>query len=119
MATENTMLAALSAHYERNRGQKYEVKAIRGPDGKPMVVYFDPVTNAQAQAVRARAGSNATAARLSLYAVIYLAKNADGTRMFEDDAATVKTLTEAVDGNIVAQIADAIMSQSGVDDLGN
>lgn len=109
----------LTAHYERMRGRKFEVSQIRDADGKPLVVYFDPVTNAQAQAVRARCGAGASAAKLSLYAVIYLAKTETGERMFSDDAATVQALSEGVDGNIIAQIADAIMSQSSVDDLGN
>lgn len=112
-------LDMLTAHFERMRMQKVEIKSARDADGNPLVVYFDAVTNAKAQEVIARAGANASRTRLVLYTVIYLAKNADGSRMFEDNAATVQALSEGVDGNILAVIADAIMSQTGFDDLGN
>lgn len=110
-------LDILTAHYERMRGQKFEVPGITGPDGEPLVVYYDPPTNAMAQKIRKRAGDDE--AKLTLYTVIYMAKNADGSPMFEENAATVRALTENVKGTILAQIAQAIMSVTEVPDLGN
>ncbi|MGX0875924.1 hypothetical protein ACSSV4_000596 [Roseovarius sp. MBR-154] len=111
-------LEALKAHYARMRSQKMAVPEITDPEtGAPLVVYFDPPTNAQAQMVQARAGGSD--GRLTLYTVIYLAKDAEGKRLFEDDAPTVKALSEDVDGGVLARIAARIMGRTSPEDLGN
>lgn len=111
-------LSALTTHYDRLRGQKYPVPGVIMSDGKPLVVHFDPPTQAQGQMVRKRAGVS-DEGKVSLYTVIYLAKKPDGSRMFEDDAATVQALTEEVGGVVLGMIARAIMSLSTEAKLGN
>lgn len=111
-------LSALTAHYDKLRSQKFPVPGVTKSDGKPLVVYFDPPTNAQGQQIRQRAGST-DEAKITLYTVIYLAKDENGNRMFEDDAATVQALTENVPGRTLAQIANAIMRFSSEAELGN
>ncbi len=110
-------LDLLTAHYERQRGQFFEVPGIKTADGEPFTIYFDPPTNREAAAVRARAGEDE--AKLTLYTVIYLAKDMGGNRLFEDNAATVQALTEQVSGAVLGQMAAAIMKVSDPDDLGN
>jgi len=111
-------LSTLTGHYEKLRGQTFEVPGVSKADGKPLVIHYDPPTNAEGQMIRKRAGAT-DEGKVTLYTVIYLAKNADGSRMFDDDAATVQALTEQVPGRILGQIARAIMSFSSEADLGN
>lgn len=111
-------LSILTGHYEKLRGQTFEVPGVLRADGKPLVIHYDPPTNAEGQMIRKRAGAT-DEGKVTLYTVIYLAKNADGTRMFEDNAETVRALTEQVPGRILGQIARAIMNFSSADDLGN
>jgi hypothetical protein len=110
-------LDALTGHFERMRGRTYTVPGVELADGKPFVVHYDPVTNAQASAIRARAKGDD--ALLSLYTVVMLAKRPDGSRMFEDNAATIAKLREAVSGAVIAGIAAAIMGDEDSADLGN
>lgn len=111
-------LSALTTHYDRLRGQTFTVPGVTQSDGTPLVIHFDPPTNADGQNIRKRAGTS-DEAKITLYTVIFLAKNPDGTRMFEDNAATVQALTENVPGRVLAQIANAIMRFSSEADLGN
>lgn len=115
--TQPRAVDLLTAHFERLRGQTYTVPGITGPDGAPLVVYFDPPTSADAQRVRARAGDNE--AKLTLYTVICLAKTASGERMFADDAKTIRALSENVPAAVLAKIAVALMATSDPDELGN
>jgi hypothetical protein len=111
-------LSALTGHFDRLRGQTFTVPGVTQSNGAPLVIHFDPPTNADGQRIRSRAGVT-DEAKITLYTVIFLARNADGTRMFEDNAETVKALTENVPGRVLAQIANAIMRFSPEADLGN
>lgn len=111
-------LNALTTHYDRLRNQRFTVPGVTRADGKPLVIHFDPPTNADGQRIRARAGV-ADEAKITLYTVIHLAKDENGKRLFEDNAETVKALTENVPGRVLAQIANAIMRFSSEADLGN
>lgn len=109
-------LSTLTAHYQRLRGQSFEVPGVTTADGTPLVIYFDPPTNADGQRIRQRAGTT-DEAKITLHTVIALAKDADGKRLFEDNAETVRALTEEVPGRILSQIAQAILRTSTVPDL--
>lgn len=111
-------LAALTSHYDKLRSQKFTVPGVIKSDGKPLVVYYDPPTNAQSQQIRQRAGTT-DEAKITLYTVIFLAKDENGNRLFEDNAETVQALTENVPGRTLAQIATAIMRFSSETELGN
>lgn len=111
-------LSALTGHYEKLRNQTFEVPGVTQSDGKPLVIHYDPPTNADGQMVKKRAGAT-NEGQITLYTVIYLAKNPDGSRMFEDNADTVQALTEQVPGRVLTQIAAAIMSFSSGAALGN
>ncbi|MQQ09109.1 hypothetical protein GFB49_11640 [Epibacterium sp. SM1979] len=115
----NDALTSLTQHYDRLRNQTFTVPGVTKSDGEPLVIYFDPPTNAQAAQVRARAGNAQDEARITLYTVLLLAKDKDGNRLFDDKAETVQALTENVPGRILTQIANAIMRFSSVPDLGN
>lgn len=111
---------ALTAHYAAMRGQKMAIREITDPEtGDPLVIHFDPPTNAQAAMVQARA--QASDASLTLYTVLLLAKDAEGKRMFEDNAETMRALSESVDGAVLSRIASRIMGRGGdaESDLGN
>lgn len=110
-------LDLLTAHFERMKGQTYTVPGIKGPDGKPLVVYFDPPTSAAGARVRRRAGTDEQ--KITLHTVMEFARNADGTPMFPESADTVRALTECVSGKVLSGIAMAILSASDVEDLGN
>lgn len=112
-------LDLLTEHFERLRGQSFEVPGVRDAKGSPLVVYFDPPTNRDATLVKSRAGGGKDETKLALYTVIYLAKDEAGRRLFEDNAATVQALTERVSGATLGAIATAIMSASSQADLGN
>lgn len=114
----NDVLKTLTGHYDRLRGQTFTVPGVTRSDGTPLVIHFDPPTNADAQKIAARAGVRDDA-RITLYTVIYLAKNPDGSAMFSDDAETVQALSENVPGRVLSQIAGAIMRFSPGADLGN
>ena len=114
----NDTLNALTQHYDRLRKQKFTVPGVTKSDGKPLVIYFDPPTNADGQKVRNRAGIK-DEAKITLYTVIYLAKDENGARLFEDNAETVQALSENVPGKVLAQIANAIMRFSEGAELGN
>jgi hypothetical protein len=114
----NDALTALTGHYDRLRNQTFTVPGVTRADGKPLVVHFNPPTNAEGQRIRQRAGIS-DEAKVTLYTVIFLAKDENGNRLFEDDAETVKALTENVPGRVLAQIANAIMRFSTEADLGN
>ena len=109
----------LTAHFERMRGQKYTVPGVTDAEGKPFVIHFDPPTNRDAAQVKARSGGGTDQGKLALYTVIYLAKDAEGKRLFEDNAATVQALTERVNGATLNLMAQAIMQAGAVTDLGN
>lgn len=111
-------LSALTAHYDRMRRQSYTVPGVTQEDGTPLVIWYDPPTNADGQKIRARAGTQ-DEAKVTLYTVIYLAKDENGNRLFQDNAETVKALTENVPGKVLAGIARTIMSVAEVQDLGN
>lgn len=120
MTQENgNALDLLTQHFERLRGQKFEVPGIRDASGNPLVIYYDPPTNADAAMIRRRSGGGKDEAKLALYTVIYLAKGADGKRLFADDAATVQALSERVSGAHLNTMASAIMRVSTADELGN
>ncbi|MEM7722489.1 MAG: hypothetical protein AAF376_08950 [Pseudomonadota bacterium] len=110
-------LDILTTHYQRQVGQSFVVPGVTNEDGEPFTIYFDPPTNRQAQTIRGRAGTDE--AKLTLYTVIYLAKDKDGNRLFEDNAETVQGLTESVSGAVLGQMAAAIMKVSDLEDLGN
>lgn len=114
----NDALLALTKHYERLKGQTYTVPGVTKADGTPLVIHFDPPTAAQGASVRQRAGRT-DEAKITLYTVIELSKNPDGTRMFSDDAETVQALSENIPGRILTGIATAIMTVTTVKDLGN
>ncbi|MEP1612664.1 MAG: hypothetical protein ABJL72_12180 [Roseobacter sp.] len=111
-------LSALTAHYDKLRSQKYTVPGVTTAEGKPLEIYFDPPTNAQGQKIRQRAGTQ-DESKITLYTVIYLAKDENGNHLFEDNAETVQALTENVPGRILAKIAAAIMTFTPEQDLGN
>jgi len=114
----NDALLSLTQHYDRLRNQTFTVPGVTTAEGKPLVIHFDPPTNADGQKIRQRAGTT-DEAKITLYTVIFLAKDESGKRLFEDNAETVKALTENVPGRVLAQIAGAIMRFSSVSDLGN
>lgn len=111
-------LSALTAHYDKLRRQSFTVPGVTKSDGTPLVIYFDPPTNADGQKIRRQAGAT-DEAKITLWTVIYLAKDEAGQRMFSEDAETIKALTENVPGRVLAQIANAIMRFSPEADLGN
>ncbi|WP_116134340.1 hypothetical protein [Tropicimonas sp. IMCC34043] len=112
-------LARAAEHYNRLRGQTVEVPEW-GDECGPLVIHFDPVTAAQAQAVTRRAaGSDAKATAL---AVILYSKDADGNPVFEDNGGTLQYFMTKVDPKIVAKIGKAIMgldAREDADELGN
>ncbi|WP_227271242.1 hypothetical protein [Roseobacter weihaiensis] len=110
-------LAAATAHYDKLRGQTIEVPEW-GSEGKPLVIYYDPITAAQAQTVTKRAkGSDARATAL---AVILYSKDKAGKPIFTDDAPTLKTFENDVLPEVIARIGQAILGMSGREtDLGN
>lgn len=114
----NDALTSLTQHYDRLRNQTFTVPNVTKADGKPLVIHFDPPTNADGNMIRQRAGTS-NEAKITLYTVIYLAKDENGNRMFEDNAETVQALTENVPGRVLTQIANAIMSFSSLPELGN
>ena len=112
------VLGLLTAHYERARGKRTVIPEITDPaTGEALVIYSDPVTPAEAAKVRREAGDNE--ADLTLWVVIYLAKDKDGNRVFGDDPATRKLLRTQVAGHILGRIAASIMDTSTAADLGN
>jgi hypothetical protein len=107
-------LDLLTSHWERQRGRSFTVGLGAG---QSLTVHHDPVTAREMQRVRDRAGPDDF--RLALYVVIYLAKGPDGARLFEDNAATVKALTESVCADVLADMARRIMDTSDPAELGN
>lgn len=114
----NDALSCLTAHYDKLRNQSYTVPGVTKSDGTPLVVFFNPPTNIDAQNVRAQAGTTDDA-KITLWTVIYLAKNEDGSRMFGEDAETVKALSENVPSRVLAGIASHIMRFTPEAKLGN
>lgn len=113
-------LGALTGHYDKLRNQSYTVPGVTKSDGTPLVIYFDPPTNADAQRIQAKVGlGSRDEALITLWTVIYHAKDENGARMFDEDAKTVQALTEQVPGRVLAGIASAIMRFTPVADLGN
>lgn len=110
-------LDLLTAHFERMKGRSYTVPGIKGPDGKPLVIYFDPPTSASAARIKRRAGDDEQ--KITLHTVMEFSRNADGTPMFPESADTVRALSEGVSAKVLGGIAMAILSASDVEDLGN
>ncbi|MBT8169874.1 hypothetical protein [Falsiruegeria litorea] len=111
-------LTALTDHYDRLRNQTFPVPGVTKSDGKPLVIHFDPPTNAQAQRIRKQAGTT-DEAQITLWTVIFLAKDENGKRMFDETAETIQALTENVPGRVLASISNAIMRFSPETKLGN
>ena len=119
--TKAFALAAATAHYDKLRGQTINVPEW-GSDGNPLVIYYDPITAAQAQTVTKRAkGSDARATAL---AVILFSKDQSGGPIFEDDAPTLKAFEHDIDPRVIARVGKAILGaddpeDDAEDDLGN
>ena len=114
-------LDALRAHTARLRNQKFVVPGVAGEDGKPFAIWFDPPSFAQGQRLKAMCvddAGNVDEAKLTLYTVIQLARDEDGSPLFEDNGATVKFLTEDLPGAVLNPMAKAIMRVSNPADLG-
>lgn len=108
------VLSRAKAHYDRLRGQSIDVPEW-GEDGKPLKVYFDPITARQAQRIQTRAkGSEALA---TVLAVICHAKDADGKPIFEDTPDTAAAFLNEVDPRVYARIGQAILG-AGQDESG-
>ncbi|MEL7166694.1 MAG: hypothetical protein AAGL96_14580 [Pseudomonadota bacterium] len=114
----STALTTLTTHYDRLRNQKFTVPGVTTSEGEPLVIYFDPPTQAESIKVRNQAGTTDDA-KVALWTVIYLAKDKDGNRLFDESAATIQALTEQVPSQIIGQIANAILRFTPVADLGN
>lgn len=114
-----TALSALTAHFDKLKSQSFEVPGVTQADGTPLVVYFNPPTNAEATRLEAQVGTRRSDAKITLWTVILLARNADGSRMFSEDAETVQALSERVPSRVLAQIANAIMGVTPRAALGN
>ena len=80
-------------------------------------VWAAPPTARDAANVERRAKGSSS--RMALFTVIYLAKDAEGRRLFQDDAATVAALENEVSAEVIAELAAKIMAVSEVADLGN
>lgn len=106
------------AHYQRMQNQRLEIPEWGDEDGKPAEVYFAPVTLRQRQKLNARAGDNNPGRTLAL-AVILFARKADGSPLFPDTAATLKSFENEVDPAVLARIGVAMLGTSEADDLGN
>jgi hypothetical protein len=106
-------LDKLTAHYER-LGKRALAVDLGG--GERLEFYATPPTAREAAQVQARAKGNP--ARLSLFTVIYMAKDASGARLFQDDAATVAALENGVAAEVIADMAAQIMDVSEVAELG-
>ena len=106
-------LDQLTAHFERMRGRSFMVDL----GGTQLEVFADPITLRQRELITARAGTDD--AKVALWTTILLAKDAQGQRLFSDDAATVQRLSEEVPAEVVAQIAAGILQVTGEGDLGN
>jgi len=119
-------LDALTRHYERQRAQTYTVPEVETEDG-PLVIHFDPPTARDMARVRHRAGNSD--AKLSLFTVMLLSKDADGKPLFADNPATEVALRQSVNATVLGNIAKAIMGirdpapgdagDDAEDDLGN
>mgnify|MGYP006275127423 CR=1 FL=1 len=107
-------LDQLTAHYAR-MGRRRIAVDLGG--GEEFVCFAAPPTARDAAAVERRA--KGSSAKMALYTVIYMARDAEGGRLFQDDAETVAKLENAVSAEIVADLASQIMAVAEVSELGN
>ncbi len=113
MIESTPALAAVEAHWERMANQRMEVPEWETADPKtgdrvPFVLFYDPVSVADLQALNARAK---TPAEQSARLVIAKAKDADGGPLF--DITALNTLVNRTPQAIVDRIALAMMTHGG------
>ena len=87
-----------------------------GEPGEPLVVTFSPMTMRERARLAQSAKGNDAAA--TVLVVIRHAKDAEGNRLFTEDAQTRKALENDVDPAVLARIAYAITHTTPEDDLG-
>lgn len=116
MSTDPRMLDIARQHFDLMRGRSIEVPEWQ-VGGKPVTIYFDPMTLHQRHQLQQRARGNE--ARGIALAVIMFAKASNGARMFEDDAETLAALETQVDPAILSRIATEMTRTTPRADLGN
>lgn len=113
--TDTDILTAARAHWSRLQAQHIDVPEW-GSDAAPCRVHFHPLTLKDRQTIANRSkGDDATATVLT---VIRHALDEAGQRLFEDNAATRRTLETEVDPAVLCRIALAITASTEDDSLG-
>ncbi|MEO0682319.1 MAG: hypothetical protein AAF192_18105 [Pseudomonadota bacterium] len=100
------------AHFDAMRGRRLEVPEW-GDDAGPLVVYADPLTLADRQAL-AKSGKGDDF-KTSILAVIRHAKTAGGDRLFAEEFDARKVLETEADPAVILKIAQFIGGTGEVD----
>jgi len=116
MADPTALLTAARAHFDNMRGKSIEVPEW-GAEGAPAIVKFDPPTLRTRQNITARSGGKRS--REMAVTVILCARDAEGKRLFQDDAPTLAALENEVDPKVVARLYAEIIGLTSEADLGN
>lgn len=110
------ILEKARAHFGNMARRKIEVPEWGDDDGTPATFFAPALTLANRQTIERRSKGDPVA-RLVL-TVILFAQREDGTRAFDDSAATRKAFETEVDPEIVARLAEGILRVSDAADLG-
>lgn len=111
----NAILDKARQHFASMARQNIEVPEWGGEDG-PMRVYFDALSLAARQNIETRSKGSASA-RLSLTVILH-ALDADGKKLFVDDAVTRRAFDREIDPAVIARLAGAMLGVSEETDLG-
>lgn len=109
------ILETARAHFDKMRGQTVEVPewGMEGDDA----ARFDPPTLRVRQMIQHQAGKSE--ARQTALTVVHCLKNADGEKIFKNDAVTMATFESQMDPAVIARVAQKILGLTGETDLGN
>lgn len=116
MANSDALLAAARGHFDNMRGKSISIPEW-GSEGKPLVAFYDPPTLRVRQSVTARAGKS-RGREMAMTCILCL-KDADGNRLFQDDAATLAALENEVSPQVIARIYADVIGLTPEADLGN
>jgi hypothetical protein len=108
------LIERVAAHFDAPGVQSVEVPEW-GEEGKPLVIYWKPITLQEKQRLATVGMEQGMVVRL-VEALIIKALDAEGNKLF--DLADKATLLRRADPEVVARIVTQMMASPGVKELG-
>ncbi|MFT5616298.1 MAG: hypothetical protein ACI8Q6_003595 [Granulosicoccus sp.] len=117
MSQADDVLKIARAHFDNMRGKKIKIPEWGVSKAKPFIAFFDPPTLRVRQEIKKRSG-NSEARQIAVTAILCL-KDAEGKKIFTDDAPTLDTLETQVCADVVARLSSQVLGLTRGTDLGN